>query len=253
RWFGQGYLTAARPMARAVPVPVRLVLFRRWQRGQTVAEIADALALHPRTVRHLIGRFRAGEPGAFGPAYTHCGRQQPWPNQEVFEFALNLRRQHSRWGAGYIRVLLQEGWPGHHLPSTRTLQRWFARAGLGPAPAGIRPRTGHPRATRPHEVWQVDAVEGIHLRQGGRASWLRLTDEFSGAILHTKVFRIGRFSQVGAKPVQAGFRQGVRRWGLPQRVRVDNGRPWRSKRDLPTHLALWLVGVQTKVLWNPHR
>jgi hypothetical protein len=230
-----------------------LVLFRRWQAGQTVAEIADALALRPRTVRQLIRRFRAGQPEALGPAYERCGRDQPWPDPRIFASALDLRRQHPAWGAGYIRVWLQEDWPGQPLPSTRTLQRWFARAGLGPAPTGTRPRTSRPRATKPHQVWQIDAVERIHLASGARVSWLRVTDEFSGAVLHTKVFPHGRFSQVGAQAVQAELRQAFTRWGRPEAVRVDNGAPWGSTGDLPTPLALWLIGLQIQVIRNPPR
>jgi len=238
-------------MARAVAVPMRLVLLQRWRHGQTVAEIADGLALHPRTVRHLIRRFRTGQ--AYEPAYARCGGRHPWPNQELFEFAVNLRRQHSQWGAGYIRVLLRAAWPRQRLPNTRTLQRWFARAGLGPAPRGVKPATSHARATRPHEVWQIDAVEQLRLADGSLACWLRITDEFTGAILRTKVFPIGRFSQVGALAVQAELRQAFRRWGRPQCVRVDNGAPWGSTGDLPTPLALWLLGLQLKVIWNPPR
>src|SRR5438105_3901902 len=119
-------------MARAVAVPLRLVLLRRWQRGQAVAEIADALALAPRTVRHLLRRFRDGHRlETLSPAYDRCGWQRSWHNPELFQHALELRRQHPSWGAGLIRVLLRERWPKQLLPSTRTLQRWFERAGLG--------------------------------------------------------------------------------------------------------------------------
>lgn len=240
-------------MARAVAVPVRTVLFRRWQRGQCAAEIAAALGLPPRTVRHLIRRCRAGPAAALRPAYDRCGAPRPWPDRELFEDALDLRRQHAGWGAGVIRVLLQERWPGRALPSARTLQRWFARAGLGPAPAGLRPTGRRPRAGRPHEVWQLDAVEHIRLRREPRASWLRVTDEFTGAVLHTKVFPIGRFAQVGAAAVQAELRKAFTRWGRPQAVRVDNGPPWGSKGDLPTPLALWITGLHVRVVRNPPR
>jgi hypothetical protein len=75
------------------------------------------------------------------------------------------------------------------LPAVRTLQRWFAKAGLGPAPQGRRPQTVKKwRATRPHETWQVDAAEDIALADGTRASWLRIVDEFTGAVLKTVVF-----------------------------------------------------------------
>jgi hypothetical protein len=32
-------------------------------------------------------------------------------------------------------------------------------------------------------------------------------------------------------------------WGRPERFRVDNGVPWGSWGDLPTDLALWLIGL----------
>jgi hypothetical protein len=42
-------------------------------------------------------------------------------------------------------------------------------------------------------------------------------------------------------------------WGLPTRIRVDNGAPWGSWGDLPTDLALWLIGLGIDVWWNPPR
>lgn len=37
---------------------------------------------------------------------------------------------------------------------------------------------------------------------------------------------------------------------MPLWVRVDNGNPWGNWNDLPTVLALWLIGLGVKVLWN---
>ncbi len=43
------------------------------------------------------------------------------------------------------------------------------------------------------------------------------------------------------------------RWGLPQRIRVDNGAPWGTGSDLPTALALWWIGLGIEPIWNhPH-
>ena len=52
---------------------------------------------------------------------------------------------------------------------------------------------------------------------------------------------------------RAELRQAFERWGMPQGVRVDNGWPWGSSGDLPTDLALWMIGLGLKVLWNPPR
>jgi hypothetical protein len=74
-------------------------------------------------------------------------------------------------------------------PDVRTLQRWFAQAGLGPARPGRQPAAVRRwRATRPHETWQVDAAEDIALADGARVSWLRIADEFTGAVLETVIF-----------------------------------------------------------------
>jgi hypothetical protein len=49
------------------------------------------------------------------------------------------------------------------------------------------------------------------------------------------------------------LRRAFQRWGLPERFRVDNGAPWGSRGDLPTDLALWLIGLRVGVDWNPPR
>jgi hypothetical protein len=63
----------------------------------------------------------------------------------------------------------------------------------------------------------------------------------------------GYFTQVPPGMVQAELRRCFERWGRPLSVRVDNGNPWGSWGDLPTPLALWLVGLGVGVTWNPPR
>jgi transposase InsO family protein len=58
---------------------------------------------------------------------------------------------------------------------------------------------------------------------------------------------------VPAGETQATLRRGFVRRGRPQRIRVDNGTPWRSRGDLPTGLELWLAGLGVEVRANPPR
>jgi hypothetical protein len=53
------------------------------------------------------------------------------------------------------------------------------------------------------------------------------------------------------RDIQAMFRRIFGRWGRPDRVRVDNGYPWGGTRDLPSELALWLIGLGVEPIWNP--
>jgi hypothetical protein len=65
-----------------------------------------------------------------------------------------------------------------------------------------------------------------------------------------RFFPPSTFSAVPRTDVQADFRQRFAAWGCPLRVRVDNGNPWGNWNDLPTVLALWLLGLGVTVLWN---
>jgi hypothetical protein len=49
------------------------------------------------------------------------------------------------------------------------------------------------------------------------------------------------------------LRDAFERWGLPGRIRVDNGYPWISTGDLPTELGLWLLGLGIELVPNPPR
>jgi hypothetical protein len=64
---------------------------------------------------------------------------------------------------------------------------------------------------------------------------------------------LARWSSVAARDVQTALRQAFRRWGRPGAFRVDNGGPWASKGELPTDLALWLLGMHVPVHCNPPR
>lgn len=175
-------------MPRPVPAPIRKVIYRRVKRGDEVSVIAEDLQLPVRTVRNLVQKFRASG-GAVQPDYTHCGRPLQLPDAPpVVAEAIALRKEHSGWGAGLIRVILQEAHPRETIPSERTLRRWLSRAGVPAAPPGRRPATNPGRAARPHEVWQIDAADQKRLKTGAQISWLRLADECSGAVIKTVVF-----------------------------------------------------------------
>lgn len=58
------------------------------------------------------------------------------------------------------------------------------------------------------------------------------------------------WTQIPDTEVQRQLRRTFERWGLPRRLRVDNGKPWGSWSDLPPALALWLIGLGIAMTWN---
>jgi transposase len=149
-------------MPHPIPVPVRQVMFRLWQQGQAALQIATSLELPLSTVRRLLQRFRRRGIDGIPADYHHPAVSKTVPS-EMMQTAVRLRQEHPTWGAGLIRVQLLQEDPEQPVPSERTLQRGFVRAGLSPAPAGRPPRTSLARATEPHETWQMDAKEHIRI------------------------------------------------------------------------------------------
>jgi transposase len=174
-------------MPRAIAVPIRQQIVERHQQGVTLAAVAGELGLSVWTVRQLWRRARQRGTGDLAPDYGHCGRRGPRALPRVYRAAGWLRRRHPTWGAGLIRVVLQERWPDRAVPSERTLQRWFHHRGLSPR---RRHRLPQPRGRghQPHAVWQLDATEHVRLANGTEVSWLAIVDEATGAHLAAVVF-----------------------------------------------------------------
>jgi transposase InsO family protein len=235
-------------MPRALSESVRQDIWLLWQRGQSADSIARELSLTGRTVYRLLASFRQAA-AALPPDYHHCGRSRSTDHNHLAEKVLHLRRLHPGWGAGRILAQLSLSHAHQLLPDRSTVKRWLAAAGL--APVRCRPnRPPAPRASRAHEMWQMDACEMILLADGSRSCWLRLVDEASSAALLTRVFPHARWTAVGKQAVQSVLRDGFARWGRPEGIRVDRGIPWVSSGGLPSDLELWLAGLEVPLHIN---
>ena len=174
-------------MPAAVPVPIRQAMFRRRERGATVAELSQAFGVAPRTVRNLLRRWRGRGEGGIAPDYRRPPDPPPTPDHPAFGPALLLRQQHPRWGGPDPRLPGQAGGrPAARRPHAPALVP-PGRPRPGPAGAAARPpRPGGPPP--PTRSGRSTPPRRSHLGDGGRACWLRVADEFTGAVLHTAVF-----------------------------------------------------------------
>jgi transposase len=247
------FFLALRSLSCRVPSPSPFAnrFFQRWRAKTDPHQVAAEFALSQRTVQRLFARFAQSGRDGITPRYAACGqRQSRQTAAQLVEQLAQARRQHPRWGSEMIRLELED----HHnrVPCARTIRRHLRKAGLQPAPAGRTPGSPPPRvprATRPHQGWQIDAAEELRLNNGRRVCWLRVVDECTGAFLATVVFHPARWEHVGRHEIQSALRRIFARWGLPRRLRVDNGYPWGSSGEFPTELALWLIGLGLEVVW----
>jgi Helix-turn-helix domain len=174
-------------MPRAIPFAIRQTIIERRQTGHTLAAIAQEFQLSYRAVRTVWYRYRNDGDAGLQTNYAHCGAAQHRFPASLQEFACSLKRAHPRWGAGLIHLQLQKQFPAQPLPSWRTLQRWWRQAGLQ-SPRRRAASTQRTRGQQPHEVWELDAKERIHLQDGSWSCVLSVVDEASGALLAATTF-----------------------------------------------------------------
>lgn len=174
-------------MPAATSMVEREEIIRRQQVGETYQQIANEMRLPYMTVRGICKHYERS--GKVQPNYEACAKSGVRKDVAIYERAIQLKQAHPRWGAGLIWVELAEEFAEEQLPSERTLQRWFHRAGVaGRVVSEKREVSKVQRGQVAHEVWAMDAKEEIQLGDGTYASWLVISDEASGSILHTDVF-----------------------------------------------------------------
>lgn len=174
-------------MPAATATRIREAIIKAWTGGESNARIARQQGLAYGTVRGVVKRYEAT--GQVEPNYEACRHTGVRKLGAIYEAAVSMKQAHPSWGAGIIWVELSEVFEEAHLPSPRTLQRWFKRAEVGTNRR--RDQTHQPRVRRGqavHEVWALDAKEAIALADGSRVSWLTISDEASGAILTAELF-----------------------------------------------------------------
>ena len=174
-------------MPAATPIKQREEIVRRREQGESLADIARGMNLAYRTVRHVWRHYE--KTGEVRPRYAGCVHTDIRKDPAIYEQAIALKRAHPRWGAGLIWVELVEIFGEADLPSERTLQRWFQRAGVARARPQVAVAEGNPqRGVEAHEVWAIDARAEMRLADGSYACWLGISDEGSGAVLTTALF-----------------------------------------------------------------
>jgi putative transposase len=144
--------------------------------------------------------------------------------EELLEACLALRRQHPTWGPAKVKAALERRSPGQPWPAASTIGALFDREGLT-VRRKLRRRTppGGPlfAAEAANDVWSIDFKGWFRTGDGIRVDPLTLSDACSRYLLRCQV--VGRPDTTHVWPIlDAAFRE----YGLPLRLRSDNGSPF---------------------------
>ena len=225
------------------------------QGGVNVAALCCRFGISRKTGYKWLGRAQAGEGLADRSRPPHAS---PVRTEPAFEAAvLALRAAHPSWGGRKLRRRLQDLGRGD-VPAASTITAVLARPGcLGQpdAPSTAFIRFEQPR---PNVLWQMDFKGHFALNDpagdprgsleaGGRCHPLTILDDHGRFALC-----LSACARTTTAVVHERLTATFRRYGLPERINVDNGAPWgHGWAETPglafTPLTVWLLRLGVRV------
>jgi putative transposase len=191
----------------------------------SVSELCDLYGISRKTAYKWIDRYLRQAPAGLE---VRSRRPHTSPNHtppEVEEALLEVRRRHPSWGAKKLLTLVQKRQPRWELPHRSTVCEILSRNGMVPKKPRRR-HIGHPGKpttpmAAPNEVWSADFKGQFKMGNGQYCFPLTVSDNCSRYLLGCQ----GLSSTAAdlAKPV---FMRLFKEFGLPRRIRTDNGVPF---------------------------
>ena len=206
----------------------------------TLTDLANRFGISRKTAYKWIARFQ--EDGRAG--YHELSRRPhacPWQTDPALaDLLLELRRKHPRWGPRKLLDILQRRHPKWELPAPATVARLFSRHGLAHRPR--RFRRAHPGCPQtvsrgPNDIWAADYKGQFRLGNGHYCFPLTVSDLASRYLLGCDAH-----PQVSLERTQAYFSSLFHTYGLPNRIRTDNGIPFASNALARlSRLSVWFI------------
>lgn len=158
---------------------------------------------------------------------------------DVVDQVLSARKQHPDWGPKKLRSWLLDKQPDLAVPAPSSIGEMLKRYGLiSPRKRRLRiPVHGTPLGPceAPNQLWCVDYKGHFKLGDGTPCHPLTITDAHTRYLI--KCEGLTQETEVLARPQ---FELAFREFGLPERIRSDNGPPFSARGGL-SRLAIWFI------------
>jgi transposase InsO family protein len=217
------------PWRETSPMEQRLEFVREYETGLfTMTDLAAQYGVSRKTGYKWLQQYEAA--GALGlrdrSRRPHHSPQATDP--DVVDTLVALRRRYPRWGARKLLAVAARRQPHVEWPSRATVCTLLKQRGLV-TPRRHRLRSPHVPAsplgpiTAANEVWTTDFKGEFRTGDGVYCYPLTLRDGFSRFVLRCDAF-LGRTTLATRHRFERAFRD----YGLPERIRSDNGGPFAS-------------------------
>lgn len=243
------------PWRVQTPMTARHDFIEDWLRGlYSMTELCARYGISRRVGYKVRRRFeRCGLAGLEDQPRTphHSPTQMP---AEMAAALLAARRAHPTWGPRKLLPYLQRRQPDGRWPAASTVGELLRRHGLV-ATRRRRPQPGHPgRPTSPidapNTVWTADFKGHFRLGCGAYCYPLTVVDAYSRYFLGCQALA-GPTHDL-TRPV---FERLFREYGLPERLRSDNGAPFATcALGRLSQLSLWWLklGILPELIEPAH-
>jgi transposase InsO family protein len=206
----------------------------------SVSDLADRFSISRQTAHKWILRHRLFGDNGFHEIsrrpYNSPSQADPATAQEL----VTLRKAHPSWGARKLLDLMQHRDTSRQLPSPSTACRILLREGL--ARSRRRFRRAHPGCPKsvpqgPNDIWAADYKGQFRLKNGAYCFPLTVSDLASRFLLG-----VDAHPAISLELSQKHFTSLFQEFGLPNRIRTDNGVPFASSAlaRLST-LSVWFI------------
>ena len=216
----------------------------------SVTELCDLYGISRKTAYKWIERYLRQGPAGLEERSRRPQSSPYRTSDEVTQALLEARRRHPSWGGKKLLTLVQKHHPKWDLPHRSTVCDILKRHGMVPKQRNRR-HIGHPgkpssQILAPNDCWSADFKGQFKTGNGLYCYPLTVTDNFSRYLLECQALNSTSVEQ--AKPV---FTRLFRQYGLPQRIRTDNGVPFATNTLARlSQLSAWWVrlGVMPELI-----
>lgn len=214
----------------------------------TVTELCRDFGISRKTGHKYLKRY--GDQGLAGLRdVSRRPKSSPGSTDgEVEKLVVKERLKHPTWGPKKIRDLLLKEHGIERPPAESTIALILSRLGLSQKrrrrPGVHRVRPEHlTEPTRSNEVWTFDFKGWFLLGDGQRCDPLTVCDRYSRYVIACR----GCASQQFKETLRA-CKKVMRRYGLPEMIRVDNGVPFASMAlGGLSQLSVWWMELGIRV------
>lgn len=229
------------PWRELSPMDQRLAFVQEYASGLfTMTELAAQYGISRKTGYYWIDRYeRAGVAGL----QDRSRRPHRSPQETaaaLIDALVAQRRRHPRWGAKKLLAVVKRAQPDAAWPARSTVYDALKARGLiGPRRRRVRPLVPRPSPlaaiTAANEVWTTDFKGQFRTGDGVYCYPLTLRDGFSRFVL-----RCDGLAGYTYDATRARFVRAFAEYGLPARIRSDNGAPFAGAGlGRLSRLAVW--------------